>query len=125
MIVLRTPEGLDRTEDRGRAEDRRLLARAPGSVHHGEAEASARCWKNGCRATSRTSCLRKEGKLRDDIAALAPKGTRRMSANPHANGGLLKKPLKLPDFRDYAVDGQSPDGWTSKPRAVWARSCAT
>ncbi len=38
-----------------------------------------------------------------ELQALAPRGTRRMSANPHANGGLLRKDLKLPDFRSYAV----------------------
>jgi len=44
-----------------------------------------------------------EGRLRPEIKALAPKGARRMSANPHANGGLLRKDLKLPDYRNYAV----------------------
>jgi xylulose-5-phosphate/fructose-6-phosphate phosphoketolase len=44
------------------------------------------------------------GTLLPEIKALAPKGARRMSANPHANGGLLRKDLNLPDFRDYAVD---------------------
>ena len=39
-----------------------------------------------------------------ELKALAPEGNRRMSANPHANGGLLRKDLKLPDFRDYAVE---------------------
>lgn len=43
------------------------------------------------------------GKLRAEIADLAPKGTRRMSANPHANGGELLRELILPDFRKYAV----------------------
>jgi len=43
------------------------------------------------------------GTLRPELKALAPKGRRRMSANPHANGGLLRKDLKLPDFRAYAV----------------------
>ena len=43
------------------------------------------------------------GALRAELAALAPRGTSRMSANPHANGGLLLTPLELPDFRDYAV----------------------
>jgi xylulose-5-phosphate/fructose-6-phosphate phosphoketolase len=38
-----------------------------------------------------------------ELRELAPEGTRRISANPHANGGLLRKPLKLPDFREYAV----------------------
>jgi xylulose-5-phosphate/fructose-6-phosphate phosphoketolase len=43
------------------------------------------------------------GRLMPEIKALAPKGTRRMGANPHANGGLLREELKLPDFRAYAV----------------------
>ncbi len=43
------------------------------------------------------------GQLLPELAELAPKGDRRMSANPHANGGLLLRDLKLPDFRDYAV----------------------
>ena len=43
------------------------------------------------------------GTLRPEIARLAPHGDRRMSANPHANGGLLLRELNLPDFRDYAV----------------------
>jgi xylulose-5-phosphate/fructose-6-phosphate phosphoketolase len=45
-----------------------------------------------------------DGRLRPDIAELAPKGNRRMGANPHANGGLLLRDLCLPDFRGYAVD---------------------
>ena len=43
------------------------------------------------------------GRLVPELAELAPKGERRMSANPHANGGLLLKDLRLPDFRAYAV----------------------
>jgi len=43
------------------------------------------------------------GRLRPELADLAPKGTQRMSANPHANGGLLLQDLAMPDFRDYAV----------------------
>lgn len=46
----------------------------------------------------------KKGKLFPEIAALAPKGTRRMGDNPHANGGLLLKDLKMPNFRDYAIE---------------------
>jgi xylulose-5-phosphate/fructose-6-phosphate phosphoketolase len=44
-----------------------------------------------------------DGRLRPEIAALAPEGDRRMSANPHANGGLLRRDLVMPDFADYAV----------------------
>ena len=49
-----------------------------------------------------------KGALRADLAALAPSGERRMSANPHANGGALKRPLRLPDFTDYAVPVATP-----------------
>ncbi len=48
------------------------------------------------------------GRLHADIADLAPKGQRRMSANPHANGGLLLQDLRLTDFRDYAVPVTEP-----------------
>ena len=48
------------------------------------------------------------GKLISELAALAPGGERRMGANPHANGGLLLKGLKMPDFRDYAVEVPKP-----------------
>ncbi|MGZ8174577.1 MULTISPECIES: phosphoketolase family protein [Methylobacter] len=50
----------------------------------------------------------KTGKLVAELAKLAPTGERRMSANPHANGGLLLHELDLPDFRDYAVKVQKP-----------------
>jgi xylulose-5-phosphate/fructose-6-phosphate phosphoketolase len=49
------------------------------------------------------------GRLRAELAELAPKGERRMSANLHTNGGLLLKDLRLPDFRDYAVEVESPE----------------
>ncbi len=45
-----------------------------------------------------------DGRLRPELAALAPAGRRRMGMNPHANGGALLRPLDLPDFRAYAVD---------------------
>src|SRR6185437_3548811 len=43
------------------------------------------------------------GKFRDEFASLAPEGDRRMGKNPHSNGGLLLKPLNMPDFRAYAA----------------------
>jgi len=48
------------------------------------------------------------GRLAPELRALAPAGNRRMGANPHANGGLLKRELKLPDFRGYAVEVAAP-----------------
>jgi xylulose-5-phosphate/fructose-6-phosphate phosphoketolase len=59
-----------------------------------------------------------QGRLRPELAALPPKGARRMSANPHANGGLLLKPLKMPDFRDYAVTVKSPGSETAESTRV-------
>jgi xylulose-5-phosphate/fructose-6-phosphate phosphoketolase len=50
------------------------------------------------------------GRLRPELQELAPKGERRMGANPHANGGLLKRELKLPNYRDYAVEVSQPGG---------------
>jgi xylulose-5-phosphate/fructose-6-phosphate phosphoketolase len=49
-----------------------------------------------------------EGRLVPELAELAPRGTRRMGDNPHANGGLLLRPLKMPDFREYAVEVPGP-----------------
>ena len=47
--------------------------------------------------------VRQKRPIEPELADLPPKGNRRMSANPHANGGLLLRDLRLPDFRDYAV----------------------
>ena len=55
------------------------------------------------------------GRLKAELAALAPQGERRMGANPHANGGLLLRDLRLPDFADYAVQ-------VAQPGAVEAES---
>jgi xylulose-5-phosphate/fructose-6-phosphate phosphoketolase len=49
-----------------------------------------------------------QGRLKPELAELAPKGERRMGANPHANGGILLRDLRMPDFRDYAANVPSP-----------------
>ncbi len=49
-----------------------------------------------------------KGRLRAELTELAPRGNRRMGANPHANGGILLHDLRMPDFRQYAVDVPSP-----------------
>ena len=49
-----------------------------------------------------------QGKLNAELSQMAPKGNRRMGANPHANGGALLKDLVMPDFRDYAVTVSNP-----------------
>ena len=58
------------------------------------------------------------GKFRADYAELAPKGDRRMGANPHANGGVLRKDLHLPDFREYAVKVPKPGAVSSEATRV-------
>jgi xylulose-5-phosphate/fructose-6-phosphate phosphoketolase len=51
-----------------------------------------------------------DGRFISELVELAPTGTRRMGANPHANGGLLLRDLELPDFRDYALEVRTPGG---------------
>ena len=58
------------------------------------------------------------GALLPELAALAPKGELRMGANPHANGGILLKELRMPDFRDYAVDVPKPGQVLGEPTRV-------
>lgn len=58
------------------------------------------------------------GKLIEELTELAPRGDRRMGANPHANGGLLLKDLKLPNFRDYAVEVATPGTITAESTRI-------
>ena len=62
-----------------------------------------------------------DGKLKPELAQLAPVGSQRMGANPHANGGLLLKDLVMPDFRDYKVDVAKPGAITSEATRVLGR----
>jgi xylulose-5-phosphate/fructose-6-phosphate phosphoketolase len=64
------------------------------------------------------------GAVREEIAELAPRGERRMSANPHANGGLLLRELELPDFEAYAVPVNAPGTTSSEATRIlgaWLR----
>ncbi len=61
------------------------------------------------------------GALKPELAELAPQDARRMGANPHANGGLLLRDLRLPDFRDYAVDLPQPGQALAEPTRVMGR----
>ena len=58
------------------------------------------------------------GRLRPELAALAPSGERRMGANPHANGGSLLRNLSMPDFRDFAVEVAAPGAATAEATRV-------
>ena len=72
--------------------------------------------------SSPKSCSTRTASLSRELAELAPKGERRMGANPHANGGLLLKDLRMPDFREYAVTVAEAGTSRSRKRpACWAR----
>ena len=60
-----------------------------------------------------------DGTLKPELAELAPRSHRRMSANPHANGGLLLRDLEIPDFRAYGVSVPSPGATTSEATSVF------
>jgi xylulose-5-phosphate/fructose-6-phosphate phosphoketolase len=64
------------------------------------------------------------GRLQPELAALAPTGDRRMGANPHGNGGLLLKDLRLPAFQDFAVSVPAPGGTTTEATRVQGRYLA-
>ncbi len=125
MIVLRTPKGWTgprevdgvRVEGTFRAHQVPLAGLADNPDHLRLLEE----WLAGYRPGE---LFDGQGRLRPEVAALAPAGARRMSANPHANGGLLTRDLDLPDFRDYAVDVPRPGGTESEPTRVmgtWLR----
>lgn len=58
------------------------------------------------------------GAFKPELAALAPTGTKRMGANPHANGGQLMKPLEMPDFRQYAIAVEKPGSASAEATRV-------
>ncbi len=111
MIVLRTPKGwtapkeLDghKIEGSFRAHQVPILDAATNPAHLKILEA----WFRSYRPQDHFD---KNGTLRPELRELAPKGPHRMSANPVANGGLLRIPLRLPDFRDYQVPVPRPGG---------------
>ena len=65
------------------------------------------------------------GRLRPELAELAPRAERRMGANPHANGGMLLRDLRMPDFRDYAATCPRRARRASATRTCSGLSCAT
>jgi xylulose-5-phosphate/fructose-6-phosphate phosphoketolase len=109
MIVLRSPKGwtgpkvVDGLQIEGtfRAHQVPLIVDAD----HPEHVAQLECWMKSYRAEE---LFDGNGRLIAELAALAPKGDRRMGANPHANGGILLRDLVMPDFHRHAVSVPSP-----------------
>ncbi len=119
MIILRTPKGwtgpkeVDGLPVEGtfRAHQVPLADLAAKPEHLRMLEAWMRSYKP-------EELFDENGRLQPELAELAPKGIRRMSANPHANGGLLLKNLKMPDFRRYAVAVPKPGTVTAESTRV-------
>ena len=119
MIILRTPKGWT-----GPAEVDGLPVEGTWRSHqvplaetrtNDEHRAQLETWLRSYRPEE---LFDDRGALRSDLRALAPTGERRMSANPHANGGVLLRDLELPDFRAYAVTVGDPGTGSSEAMRV-------
>jgi xylulose-5-phosphate/fructose-6-phosphate phosphoketolase len=119
MLVLRTPKGWTGphevdgvlVEGTFRAHQVPLAALAERPEHLAMLEQWMRSYRP-------EELFDEHGAPRPELTALAPVGEKRMGASPHANGGLLLKDLRLPDFRDYAVDVPAPATGTTEPTRV-------
>jgi xylulose-5-phosphate/fructose-6-phosphate phosphoketolase len=119
MIVLRTPKGWTgprevdgkRVEGTWRAHQVPLAETRANPAHRAQLQEWLRSYRP-------EELFDDNGRLRAELRALAPGGDRRMSANPHANGGLLLHDLDLPDFRDYAVTVSQPGAKTHEATRV-------
>jgi xylulose-5-phosphate/fructose-6-phosphate phosphoketolase len=108
MIVLRTPKGwtCPAEIDGKKCEDYWRSHQVPmGDMDQPGHVAILEGWLKSYRPEELFDA---NGAPKAELTQLAPKGSRRMSANPHTNGGLLLRDLRLPDYRDYAVEVPSP-----------------
>ncbi len=102
MIVLRTPKGWTgpKVVDGQQIEGTFRAHQVPMTMEKPEHLEQLKEWLESYRPEE---LFDENGRLKPEIAELTPKGNARMGANPHANGGLLLKDLRLPDFRDYGI----------------------
>jgi xylulose-5-phosphate/fructose-6-phosphate phosphoketolase len=108
MIILRSPKGWTgpKVVDDKRTEGSWRSHQVPmGDMAKPSHVKILECWMKSYKPEELFDTT---GRLNSDLAELAPKGERRMGANPHANGGLLLRDLRLPDFSDYAVKVPQP-----------------
>ncbi|MDI6735259.1 MAG: phosphoketolase family protein [bacterium] len=122
MIILRTPKGWTgpkevdglKTEDFWRSHQVPFaeMEKNPGHIKLLEE------WMKGYKPEE---LFDENGRLISELAKLSPTGERRMGANPHTNGGILLKDLKMPDFRDYAVEVPAPGKAFSEATRVLGR----
>ena len=109
MIVLRTPKGWTGPSevDGHKVEGFWRAHQVPLSGMH-DNPAHLKQLEDWLRSYRPEELFDAQGRLIPELKALAPQGTKRMSASPHANGGLLRRALRMPDFRDYAIRVDKP-----------------
>lgn len=119
MIVLRSPKGwtgpkvVDGLQNEGTFRSHQIpILIDPAHPEHVEQ------LENWLKSYRPQELFDEHGRLKPELAELAPKGDRRMGANPHANGGLLLRDLHMPDFRDYAVRVPAPGSVEAKDTQV-------
>ena len=107
MIVLRTPKGwtCPKEVDGIECENTHNAYHMPYNMKRPEHLEALEKW---LKSYNPETLFDQNGKLRDDLLELAPKGDLRLGATPHANGGELLKELKIPNFKKYAVDVKTP-----------------
>ena len=109
MLIVRTPKGWTgpKTVDGKPIEGTFRAHQVPISMDKPEHLGLLEAW---LRSYGHEELFDAEGRPVPELLAMAPKGNRRMGANPHANGGLLLRDLRLPDFREYGIDVPVPGG---------------
>lgn len=119
MIILRSPKGWTgpKEVDGKKTEDYWRSHQVPFSQMVGKPE-HVQLLEDWMKSYKPEELFDDSGKLIPELAALAPTGERRMGANPHANGGVLLKDLRMPDFRDYAVEVTHPGTQLSEATRV-------
>jgi xylulose-5-phosphate/fructose-6-phosphate phosphoketolase len=122
MIVLRSPKGWTgpKEVDGKRVEGFWRAHQVPIDDPRGKPD-HLKLLESWMRSYQPEALFDEAGRLRPELRALVPEGKRRMGANPHANGGTLKRELKLPDYRDFAVDVPHAGGVTAEATRVMGR----
>ncbi len=119
MVILRTPKGWTgpKEVDGHKVEGywRAHQVPIPDVREHQEHLQQLEAWMRSYRPQE---LFDSTGRLAEELRALSPRGSKRMSANPVANGGLVRIPLRLPDFRTYAVGVENPGTTETSPTAL-------